>query len=223
MNRKNILKFVGIFFLYYLSDLIYLIPLLALGIDVPSLSLAWQMFLMILADLFVTIILGLIYKNYLIEKFHDFKHNFLKYFDMGLKYWLIGLSFMYLSNSLLAIFSPVKEAINESNVQSLITASPFLAMLLTTIFAPINEEIIFRKSIQDCLKNKWVFIVVSGLIFGYLHVLGSESLYDFLYIIPYGSLGATFAYLLSKTDNIYVTILMHLIHNGLLTIISILL
>ena len=96
-------------------------------------------------------------------------------------------------------------------------------MLLTTIFAPINEEIIFRKSIQDCLKNKWVFIIVSGLIFGYLHVLGSESLYDFLYIIPYGSLGAAFAYLLSKTDNIYVTILMHLIHNGLLTIISILL
>ena len=130
---------------------------------------------------------------------------------------------MWVCNFLLATFSPVKEALNENQVQSLITSAPLLAMALTTIFAPIIEEIIFRKSIQDFIKNKWLFIIISGLIFGYLHVSSGSSLYDFLYIIPYGALGSAFAYVLYETDNIYTTILMHMIHNGILTLISILL
>lgn len=221
MSLKNIAKFIGIFLLYMLSDLIYLIPLIIIGIDITTISTTWQMICSISADLFVSIILFLIYRKYLIEKFHDFKNNFETYFEIGLKYWLIGLVIMYVSNYLLAQFSPVKEPINESNVQALITAAPFLTMILTTIFAPINEEIIFRKSIQDCVKNKFLFILISAFVFGFLHVSESKTLYDFLYIIPYGSLGGAFAYLLTKTDNIYATILMHLIHNGILTLIAI--
>ena len=221
MNIKNLIKFLGIFFLYFISDLVYLIPLIIMGIDLNSLSQTTQITLMVVADLFVSIMLFIIYRKYLIQKFKDFKNNFNNYLEIGLKGWLIGLGIMWLGNFLLAEFSPVKEAINENQVQILIKTSPILAMMLTTIFAPINEEIIFRKSIQDILKNKWIYIIVSGLIFGYLHVSGSESLYDFLYIIPYGALGSAFAYVLAKTDNVYTTILTHMIHNGILTLISI--
>jgi len=176
---------------------------------------------MVGSDLIVSIMLFFIYKKYLIEKFKDFKKNFHHYFEIGIKGWLIGLGIMWLGNFLLAEFSPVKEAINENQVQLLIKSSPILAMMLTTIFAPINEELIFRKAIQDFIKNKWAFIIGSGLIFGYLHVTGGNNLYDFLYIIPYSALGSAFAYILTKTDNIYTTILMHMIHNGVLTLISI--
>ena len=221
MNIKNFLKFLGIFFLYFINDLIYLIPIILLKIDFNSLNQTIQMLLMVVSDLIISVILFLIYKKYLIEKFKDFKNNFNQYLEIGLKGWLIGLGIMWLGNFLLAEFSPVKEALNENQVQLLIKTSPILAMMLTTIFAPINEEIIFRKSIQDFIKNKWIYIIVSGLIFGYLHVSGGNNIYDFLYIIPYGALGSAFAYILSKTDNIYTTILMHMIHNGILTLISI--
>lgn len=223
MNLKNFGKFLGIFFLYFISDLIYLIPLIAMNIELNTLSTTIQMSLMLVADLFISIILFFIYKKYLIEKWQDFKNNFNEYLEIGIKVWLIGLFIMWLGNFLLAEFSPVKEAINENQVQELITASPILALMLTTIFAPINEEMIFRKSVQDFLKNKWVYVIVSGLIFGYLHVSSSETLYDFLYIIPYGALGSAFAYAVSKTNNIYTTIMMHMIHNGILTLISIIL
>ena len=209
--------------MYFISDIVYIIPLLMLKIDLNTLSLSTQIALMVIGDLFVSIMLFLIYRKYLIEKWHDFKKNFNNYFETGVKVWLIGLGIMWVCNFILAEFSPVKEAINENQVQTIITTSPILAMMLTTIFAPINEEIIFRKSIQDFIKNKWLFIIVSGLIFGYLHVSSSESLFDFLYIIPYGALGGAFAYLLSKTNNIYTTILMHMLHNGILTLISIIL
>ena len=225
MNIKNIIKFIGIFFLYYLSDLVWMVPLSILDIidlkELGSLSIEMQMLLMIASDLTVTIILGIIYKKYLIEKFKDFKNNFGKYLDIGIKYWLLGLLIMWIGNYLLMKFSPVKEAINENNVQMLISASPYLALILTTFLAPINEEIIFRKSVQDCFKNKWVFVIISAFIFGFLHVSDSKTFYDFLYIIPYGALGGAFAFILTKTNNIYTSILMHLIHNGILTLISI--
>jgi len=222
MNIKNIIKFIGIFFLYLLSDLVYLIPLSIFNINLNDLSISLKLILSISADLFVTICLFLIYKEYLIKKFHDFKENFNNYFETGLKYWLLGLLIMYCSNFLLSLLTPAKEAINESNVQALINASPWLTMILTTIFAPINEELIFRKSIRDFIKHKWLFIIISAFIFGYLHVSGGQTLYDYLYIIPYGALGGVFAALLVKTDNIYSTIMVHLIHNGILTILSIL-
>ena len=177
---------------------------------------------MLLTNLLVTITLFFSYKDYLIEKLKDFKNNYKKYLKIAIKYWTIGLCIMYIGNLLLHTFSPSKEAINENNVQGLIIASPILAMILTTIFAPINEEIIFRKSIQDIFKNKYIFIIVSGLIFGGLHVTNSKTIYDFLYIIPYGALGSAFAYIVAETDNVYSSIIMHLMHNGILTLLSIL-
>lgn len=221
MNIKNLGKFLGIFFLFLLSDLFYLIPLEMANIEIASLSYQMQIGLVLLSEFILMIILFLIYRKYLIEKWQDFKNNKNKYLNIGLRVWLIGLGIMCACNALIAILSPVKEALNESQVQELIETAPFLSLILTTIFAPFNEELIFRKSIQDFIKNKWFFIIVSGLIFGYLHVSSGESIFDFIYIIPYGALGASFAYALTKTDNIYTTIFMHLIHNGILTLIAI--
>ena len=96
----------------------------------------------------------------------------------------------------------------------------FLVYFPFIITAPFIFAVIPLPSVFGTI-NKWLFVIISALIFGYLHVSGSETLYEFIYIIPYGALGGAFAYLLHETDNIYVPIMMHAIHNGLLTIISI--
>ena len=44
------------------------------------------------------------------------------------------------------------------------------------IIAPICEEFIFRGAIKEVIKNKWVFITVSGLTFGLMHVLDRYTL-----------------------------------------------
>lgn len=219
---QKVLKFIGIFFLYLLFSTIIVLALTLFGIDYLSLSTKQTLLLSIASDLGLSIILFLIYRKYLIEKWRDFRENCKKYLPVGLKAWGIGLILMYASNLLLFIFSPVKTAANESAVQEIIEASPFLALIFTTLFAPFIEEIIFRKSIKDMFSQKWPFIITSGLIFGLLHVINATSVYDLLYIIPYASLGGAFAYALYETDNLYTTIMLHMIHNGILTIISIL-
>ena len=46
--------------------------------------------------------------------------------------------------------------------------------------------------------------------------------YDILYLIPYSALGISFAYILQKTDNIFVTIGLHFMHNGILMALQVL-
>ena len=93
-------------------------------------------------------------------------------------------------------------------------AGPLQVLFIALLVA--IEEIIFRKAIKDAINRKWFFILVSGFVFGALHVIGEiESLYGLLYIIPYSSLGLAFAKIYYDTDNIFASILAHFIHNTL--------
>ena len=88
------------------------------------------------------------------------------------------------------------------------------------LYAPLTEELIFRKSIGKALKNKWLFIFISGFIFGGLHVISSvNGLIDLVYLVPYCSLGCILALLYYKTNNIFSSIAAHSFHNTLALIL----
>ena len=166
----------------------------------------------------IGLILGIIYFQYLKEKFIDFIKNFKKYFKISFKNWLIGFLIMYASNIIISFFI-TGNGQNQEAVESLIKHVPLMAFLITSILAPFIEEMIFRKCLQDCFNNKTLYMIISGLIFGVIHVMSSTNYLELLLIIPYGSLGFMFAKTLNETDNVYATIIMHAIHNAILTII----
>ena len=85
------------------------------------------------------------------------------------------------------------------------------------VFAPISEELVFRRSLKNIITSPTAFILTSGLIFGGLHVVSNiNSWVDLLYLIPYSVHGLTFAYILSKTDNVLVSMGLHFMHNGII-------
>ena len=93
----------------------------------------------------------------------------------------------------------------------------------TVIYAPLTEELAFRKSIRDIINNKWIYVLVSGLVFGMLHISSYMNNWtDLVYLIPYSSLGVAFALLYYKTDNIFSSITMHAIHNFLAVVVYLL-
>ena len=121
------------------------------------------------------------------------------------------------------MFSPIHEANNETLVQEMLTKAPVLCFISATFIAAFVEEMVFRKSFGDIFKNKKLMVVASGILFGLLHVIFSlQTAWDLLYILPYGVLGASFAYILYKEDNIFIPITFHMLHNGILTLVSIL-
>ena len=211
------------FFIFLVSDLYYLIPLKILNIDYDTLNYSTKMLLTIGSNLILVIVFILIYRKYLKEKLIDFKNNYKDYLDLGLKWWFIGLIGMCVTNLLIAIFTPVKEANNEVLVQEMLKQAPFLSFISATFIAPFLEEMLFRKSLGDTINNKKLMPIISGLVFGLLHVVFSlQSGWDLLYTIPYGLLGFGFAMILAKKDNVFIPICFHMLHNGILTLLSIL-
>lgn len=174
-----------------------------------------------IASAIITILLIFLYKKDLKEEFKIFKSNLSDNIDIGIKYWLLGLAGMMISNIILSIFLNAGQAENEELVQKMIETLPYLLIISAGILAPINEEIVFRKVFKDNIKNKIVFVLVAGLIFGYMHVAGCDNLLQFLYIIPYSSLGISFAIMYNKTNTVFTSISMHMFHNLVLTILSI--
>lgn len=170
-----------------------------------------------------SLILLIIYRDDLVKEFKTFKKNWVKNFDTGFKWYLVGLVVMMTSNLVLYYVLHSGGASNENTVQAMISASPIFMAVQVCLITPFNEEVVFRKTLYDVFKNKWIFIFLSFLLFGGAHVMSSaSSLVDYLYIIPYGALGAAFAMAYSKTKTIFTSMSLHILHNTCLFLLSVL-
>lgn len=220
---KNIVRGLLVFFLFWYSSYFQLIPILLLKMNIKNLSGSMQVALSAFSGLVVSLILFLVYRKSLKEDFKKFRDNFDENIDTGFKCWGAGLLVMMVSNIILTVVFKSGGANNENAVQEMIKSLPWLMLINAGIIAPFNEEIVFRKTLKDIFKNKWLFIFFSFLLFGGAHVIGSATtLVDYLYIIPYGSLGAAFAVAYYKTDTVFTSLSLHMIHNTILALISIL-
>lgn len=223
IDIKKLPKTIFVIGLFFFSSLFQLIPIRLLHLTSENVTPVISSLLTLFSNLCLLACLIFLYWSDLKKDFKVFKKNFNSIFDTSLKYWLTGLLVMMGTNILIGIFAPQSVAGNEQAVQSMLDSTPFIAFLCAGVLAPFLEEVVFRKAFRDVLKNKWLFVLTSGIVFGGLHVIFSfQSAWDLLYVIPYSSLGIAFAYTLEKTDNIYAPMLMHFIHNGMLTSISIL-
>lgn len=166
----------------------------------------------------------IIFNKKIIQDFKDIKKNHKKYFKDNFKYYLIGLAVMFISNAIIMFILNKEVASNESAIRDMLAVVPIYIYIASVIIAPALEELVFRHGIRTLINNKYVYIIISGLVFGGLHVVTSLSvLSDLAYLVPYCSLGIAFAYIYYKTKNIFVTIGLHTMHNGILVGIQILL
>ena len=101
-------------------------------------------------------------------------------------------------------------AINEQGNRTLLNSLPLYSIISTIFLAPISEELAFRASFKEISQNKNVYCLISGLLFGLLHVIFNG---DFIFIIPYALFGFFIAKSYSDTDNILVSITLHAWHN----------
>lgn len=223
----NIIKLIiSMFLFFFTTSLIFYITSLIINFFRISISSSFigtfEYLLRFFSQTTLMICLILLYRKDFSNDFKKFTKNFWEIGDKVISYWTIGLIIMGLSNILIGIFTPVKQAANEEGVQVIIKTIPFLSFILIGIIGPICEELVFRKAFKEVFKNRIVFILTSGLVFGSMHVIFHiSSLYDYLYLIPYCSLGMAFAAICYDTDNIWSSIFAHVMHNSILTIVSI--
>jgi len=224
ISIKGLIIGIVAFLIFYFSAYFQLIPILLFNMDLNNITGAQNVMLSTFSNCVLLILLFLIFRKDLIEEWKRFRKNFLENIDIGIKYWLVGLGIMMISNIIITFVVNLGQAANEQAVQSMISSLPWLMLINAGLIAPCTEEIIFRKGFKKAFPNKWLFIILSALVFGALHVVTSmTSPIELLYIIPYGALGAAFAYMYQKTDTIFTSIAMHMFHNTALILLSILL
>ncbi len=209
------------FLIFYFSSYLQIIPVLLFNIDINNYTTKDLAIVNTFTDLILVLILIILYFKELNKEFKIFKEKWKTSMDSAFKYWFIGLMIMCISNIAIGYMTSLSTSSNEQAVQGLISTTPYLMLFTAGILAPIAEEITFRKGIAKIFKNKWVYATASGLIFGLLHVIGSGNILEYLYVIPYGSLGFFFALTYYDTKSIYPSIIMHAIHNSALVLLSI--
>lgn len=222
-NEKLIIKGILIFLLFWNSAQFQWIPIYLFHLDIHHLSDSAQVLLSAFSSLVMTIILFLIYRKDLNKEFKIFMKKPIEHLDKGFYYYAIGFVIMLVSNLIINFVLGGGVANNEQLVQKMIKSLPLIMVIEAGLLAPFTEEIVFRKSIKDVVKNPYLFAFLSFLLFGGAHVFHSSNLMGYLYIIPYGALGAAFAFTYYKTDTIFTSMTIHMIHNTLLILISILL
>lgn len=218
MKEKTI-NVVKCIFLFILFFTISAIPVLIFRIDINKFNDLDKVIYSLSCSLLFLSIIMLCYRKTLVKDFKPYFKNFGKNFENSFKYYLVGVGVMIFSNLIITLLFQGDLSTNETTVRSYINASPLLMAIDISFYAPLAEELLFRKSVRDVVKNKWLYIFISGFIFGGMHVIGTEGLIGLLYLIPYCSLGFTFAYIYAKTDNIYSSIMLHFMHNTLTLIL----
>jgi len=94
---------------------------------------------------------------------------------------------------------------------------------LALLYAPIVEETFFRGFLRRGIRNKKIFVIVSALLFGLIHMMAiEENILVYLYSIVYIMLGYFFARTYAKTENIVSNMMLHFLWN-LISVISMIL
>ena len=127
----------------------------------------------ILGNALFILLLYLMYKKDLDKEFKTFKENFKSNFKIGFKYYIAGLISMIVFNLFIAIIIKDVSA-NENIVREMLFKFPVYTMFNIAIIAPLSEELTFRKSMDPLLKNKWIYALSCGLLFGACHLIAGE-------------------------------------------------
>lgn len=167
----------------------------------------------LLSYLISCIILFLINRQKLVKDFKTLKNDYHGKIINIITFTFIFIILMLISNYILYILSN-NLASNEIEARKLFFSSPILMGLSIGFLAPIFEELVSRYPYRDIKVNPKLKMIFYSTLFAVLHISNINNIFDFLYIIPYLFLSLAFSYSFYKTNNIYGSILVHIINNS---------
>lgn len=176
----------------------------------------FHMFPTYLPYVIIFILVLLFNYKYIIEDFKIFKNNIKVYLPFVIKRYLYMLLIMIVVAVPVVLINNGSTSNNQKMLNAMFSKLPLISVLLSCLYAPFVEENIFRLSLSKIVKNKYFFIILSGIIFGFLHVFDkSNSIKDYLFVFQYSALGICLAKAYSDSNNIFVSISMHFMQNFL--------
>jgi len=220
-NLKNFIKGLSAVAIYFTVSIFQSLPFTLMHININNLPNIIKILYTLSIEILIIFSIYLIFKKEIHTAIKDLKKNHLTYFKKYFKYYIIGLIVMMACNILIqSMGGGISE--NESTIRDEFKLFPIYVYISAVLLAPILEEFVFRLSFKAIFKNNYIYIIASGVIFGLLHLLGMkiDNLFP-LYLLSYCSSGISFAYMMAKSNNIFVSTGFHFMHNGLIMALQI--
>ena len=197
----------------YICLVVFVICMLLMFVFSDYFNQLWQVLIMYGV---MFLLLFIIFRKQLVHDFKIFKEYFREYFSLTFLTWLKSLGVMLILGLTLAIVTNKTQSNNQESLQNMFNVYPVITGILAVVYAPFAEELLFRGIFRKFIKSKYLFIIISGVAFGLLHVIDdSKTLAEFSYILVYSSLGIFLASLYYKTNNLFTNMLFHFLQNSL--------
>ena len=175
-----------------------------------------------LADLIFLICIVFAYRDNLKKDFENLKKDYK--ISSIIKIIIIWVVIIFVFNILMGaitemIYPNMATDDNTNAMSTLFKTSMSYSLFKTMIFAVVAEELLYRESISDVVKNKYIFIVISSIVYTIMNFIfvGFESdiiVMDILsYFLP--ALLFSTAYV-KNNNNIIILIYLHYIKIALL-------
>lgn len=217
MNNK-LTKGILVFVLYLLIPMI-------IGMFLPSLNNSNLLSVLVrfIIDVGVIALFIYLFKDDFKEYNKGLVKNPKKVIGVGLLFALFAFIAMPICNIILHVLNVSASDTNNDTINTLYGVIPLYMMFQTLIYSPIVEGITFRKVFKDAINNKWLFIIISGFVFGLYHIIyNMTSLSQILLMLPYFVVGMLYAGAHSKTDNIYSAFIATFVYNLAVFVINLL-
>lgn len=218
---KYLIKLIVCFLLFYFIGDILKWTLTLFNINITNKLIV---ILQLICSSIILIILILLYKKDIkkeLNKLTKIKEKVIGYIlKMFLIFMVVKFLVGILSGIILLLFNMDIESlnsVNQSTIELLAKESPLLIFISASILAPIYEELLFRLGIKKVIKNKYLFIITSGLVFGLLHIFplseGITLTLGIIQSITYVTMGIFLAYIYENSGNIVNSIGVHFLNN----------
>lgn len=217
MKYKNLIKTIFLFLFYLLYTLVFNQIFSFFNININTAT-------MFLSDLIFFLVIIYFYREKIQNDLTHLKEN-------QLKMIFIGVILLFLINLCLGmmtdIFFPSLSNFNDGNSSSVIqlfSASYLYSLFKTLLFAPIAEELLFKESIRDVVKNDIVFVITSSILYTTMNFFYSTIQFPYIWMDIIGyflfSMVLSIIYLKSK-DNIVMVMIIKFLYNLIPTFILI--
>ena len=210
-NKTKLILTLGVWLLY----IVWLLKFSSVKLDLANV-LCYVGFLGLLLFIYFDD-----FKSY----FKDFKKNLKKNILTVFVYFLIFIVILVVSNILISILLPLNPDSGNSAIYDLFSNVPLgtiFACFLTIFFYPIVEELVFRKSLRDVIKNPIVFIILSSLISWYFQVtLINPKLSEFILTSQFFFNSIFAAIIFVKKNNLLYAIFPRMLYNFFICLMQI--
>ena len=194
----GLLKTFSIFFLYFIYTYFAGTVMKSIGIKDTTLG-------MFIADIIFLVIIVWTYAGNIKDDYKRMKKDY----PAGklVKTVLAWVGIIFLSNILMGfltnlLFPNLTLDENTTAIFELAPVSMIYTIFKTMIFSSVAEELLFRESLSEVIKNDWLFIIISALIYMGMNFIFTDNTsgYTFIYMLIYLVPGLISSYVYTRHE-----------------------